>query len=251
MLRRGRPPSPLPRVRGSDRGRHHSAGPPVGGSLCPVHGGLPGRRRTRVAAPCDRRVGASTAGSGRVRAALITARSAERAGGAARDETVSWARRSRLGPPGLTHRSWAVVVSIRFASHLTCAGWPGWVHYPPGLRGRPSPTWGHARSGTRPLRSGATQPAVVPFRPQQFPGAEGTTRPERDMSCSVRSCPVPHWSEDCRARRLGWSRRGLPGRVGDRGSAPQPVAWHPTATDSSRTGVPPAGDGRPRNPGGR
>jgi hypothetical protein len=90
-------------------------------------------------------------------------------------------RRPGLGPPGLTHRSRAVVVSIRFAStpDTYVGGRAGFTTDPPGLPGRPSPTRRHARSPTRPLRPSATQPAVVPFPTSAIPGTRRHDPTER------------------------------------------------------------------------
>jgi hypothetical protein len=140
-----------------------------------------------------------------------------------------WARRSRPGPPGAAPRSGPRVGFRRCLGPVDLRGWLGWVHNRTlGLRGRPSPTGGDARSRRDRRGSGATQPAVVPTLHTQPFSRMFEARPPRGWAAgrSVIS-------------RIGASAAGvqLRSRSADHGPAsrggqwartgPQPVKWHP------------------------
>jgi hypothetical protein len=180
------------------------------------------------------------------------ARSAERAGaplgtrrGAAR--TKPSRGRAVPGSAALPHAPvLAAVVStpVRVDPDTCVGGRVGFTTDPrrrPGGRPRPggTPVRGRDRRGREPRNRLGSRSRP---RPSQEP--RGMTRPGATGRHPHRSCPVSADHKAARTRCLGRSRRGLPGRAGDRGSAPPPVARNPAATGSSTTGVPPR-RGRP------
>jgi hypothetical protein len=134
--------------------------------------------------------------------------------GCGRVPGLSWARRSRPGPPGahppaLGRRR----VDPVHLARVPFWGWLGWVHYRiMWLRGRPSPTRGHARPGRDHRNLGATRLAVVPSSPTGRPGSLGRDQRNRDLSfIPAARVPAPADHGPARGPVPGWSRLDHPG----------------------------------------
>jgi len=157
-----------------------------------------------------------------------------------------WARRSRPGAPGPTPRRGAAGSNFfQRRAHLT--GWPAWVHHrAPGVVVAAVPDHLARLSGTRALRSVATQPAVVPIRTPAHPWKARSVDPDRTRACRHGQ---PERPARCSGVRIAPIKPLFP-RVAGAPAGPQPVEWHPTVTVSSENGVPPRRGRPPAQPRG-
>jgi hypothetical protein len=176
---------------------------------------------------------------------------------------LSWARRSR--PPiarGLTHEPSAAGIStpVHLRPVASCS-WLGWVHYRVmWLLGRPSPAWGHARSGRDRRGWAPARLAVVATLSPWSVLESGVDQRNRDLSC-IAAAGVPFlliMDPDPDPDLCVGPAPGSGLAVIIRGGA---GAWR-VGTTASRVGTrqrrsrreracPQVGDGRPSNPRGR
>jgi hypothetical protein len=106
---------------------------------------------------------------------------------------LSWARRSRPGPPGAHPSAPAAgVLSPVHLDRVAFWGWLGGVHYRiMGLLGRPYPTRAHARTRRDRRGSGARRLAVVPSSPLAAPWILGVIGGIGTWAAPRSWCPVP------------------------------------------------------------